>query len=154
MAFESILIVLHNVSYWKRCSPSSFIDFGCFFSFSSLSSLSATVPHTSTTWPRVRWTALCTSRTPAAGRCSESNHWASWKMSPRTWSWWPGPETSVSPTMTLAVETEAKLWRPLSPTHEVPCGRYHNQCGWLAVSFIHKETWLLDGDRCLSSLMH
>ena len=37
MAFESILIALHNVSYWKRCSPSSFIDWSFFLSFPSLS---------------------------------------------------------------------------------------------------------------------
>lgn len=37
MALESILIALHNVSYWKHCSPSSFIDWSFFLSFPSLS---------------------------------------------------------------------------------------------------------------------
>lgn len=136
MAFESMLIVLHNVSYWKRCSPSSFIDSGFILSFPPLS---ATAPLISTTWPPVRWTVLCTFRTPAAGRSSRWNRCALWKMWPRIWSWWQGLVTSASRMMTLAVGMEERLLRPLSLTREVLYGCYCNQCSvWFQVS---KRSW-------------
>lgn len=123
MAFKSILIALHNVSYWKRARSPSFIDSSVFLPFF----LSATAPLTSITSPPARWTAPCTFQTPAAGRCSKWNRWMLLKMRPRIWNWWPGPVTSVSPTMTPAAAMEAKPPRPFSPTPEVHTG-FRTEC--------------------------